>query len=162
MKDEIAIITILFPILEVPRLLKLQIIVNLTIYVAVYGMFYLLESLMLREGLLYQLFWVGLIGTRLFMDVIMNMVIAVVSLIVQLGIPLYIPHWGFMAILIWPAIAMITLGIRRLHDSLLSGLWIIGLFVPYINIFVSYHLLFKNLGILKVKIFLDFHSIETL
>ncbi len=94
MKDEIAIITILFPILEVPRLLKLQIIVNLTIYVAVYGMFYLLESLMLREGLLYQLFWVGLIGTRLFMDVIMNMVIAVVSLIVQLGIPLYIPHWG--------------------------------------------------------------------
>ena len=89
-------------------------------------------------------FWVGLIGTRLFMDVIMNMVIAVVSLIVQLGIPLYIPRWGFMAILIWPAIAMITLGIRRLHDSLLSGLWIIGLFVPYINIFVSYHLLFKK------------------
>ena len=89
-------------------------------------------------------FWVGLIGTRLFMDVIMNMVIAVVSLIVQLGIPLYIPRWGFMAILIWPAIAMITLSIRRLHDSLLSGLWIIGLFVPYINIFVSYHLLFKK------------------
>ena len=89
-------------------------------------------------------FWVGLIGTRLFMDIIMNMVIAVVSLIVQLGIPLYIPRWGFMYILIWPAIAMITLGIRRLHDSLLSGLWIIGLFVPYINIFVSYHLLFKR------------------
>ena len=89
-------------------------------------------------------FWVGLIGTRLFMDIIMNMVIAVVSLIVQFGIPLYIPRWGFMYILIWPAIAMITLGIRRLHDSLLSGLWIIGLFVPYINIFVSYHLLFKK------------------
>ncbi len=89
-------------------------------------------------------FWVGLIGTRLFMDIIMNMVIAVVSLIVQLGIPLYIPRWGFMYILIWPAIAMITLGIRRLHDSPLSGLWIIGLFVPYINIFVSYHLLFKR------------------
>ena len=89
-------------------------------------------------------FWVGLIGTRLFMDIIMNMVIAVVSLIVQFGIPLYIPRWGFMYILIWPAIAVITLGIRRLHDSLLSGLWIIGLFVPYINIFVSYHLLFKK------------------
>ena len=86
----------------------------------------------------------GLIGTRLFMDVIMYMTIAVVSLIVQLGIPLYIPHWGFMIIQIWPAIAMITLGIRRLHDSLLSGLWIIGLFIPYINIFVSYHLLFKK------------------
>lgn len=78
------------------------------------------------------------------MDVIMSMVIAVVSLIVQLGTPLYIPRWGFMYILIWPAIAMITLSIRRLHDSLLSGLWIIGLFVPYINIFVSYHLLFKK------------------
>ena len=89
-------------------------------------------------------FWVGLIGTRIFMDVIMSMVIAVVSLIVQLGTPLYIPRWGFMYILIWPAIAMITLSIRRLHDSLLSGLWIIGLFVPYINIFVSYHLLFKK------------------
>lgn len=89
-------------------------------------------------------FWVGLVGTRIFMDVIMYMAIAVVSLIAQLGIPLYIPHWGFMVIQIWPTIAMITLGIRRLHDSLLSGLWIIGLFIPYINIFVSYHLLFKK------------------
>ena len=89
-------------------------------------------------------FGVGLVGTRIFMDIIMNMAIAVVSLIVQLGIPLYIPRWGFMVILIWPAIAMITLSIRRLHDSLLSGLWIIGLFIPYINIFVSYHLLFKK------------------
>lgn len=91
-----------------------------------------------------SVFWVGLVGTRFFMDIIMNMAIAVVSLIVQLGIPLYIPRWGFMAILIWPILAMITLGIRRLHDSLLSGLWIIGLCIPYINIFVSYHLLFKK------------------
>ena len=89
-------------------------------------------------------FWVGLTGSCIFMDIIMYMAIAVVSLIVHLGISLYIPHWGFMIILIWPAIAMITLGIRRLHDSLLSGLWIIGLFIPYINIFVSYHLLFKK------------------
>ena len=89
-------------------------------------------------------FGVGLIGTRLFMDVILYMAIYVVLLIVQLAIPLYIPRWGFMYIQIWPAIAMITLGIRRLHDSLLSGLWIIGLFIPYINIFVSYHLLFKK------------------
>ena len=89
-------------------------------------------------------FGVGLVGTRLFMDVVMYMAIAVVSLIVQQGIPLYIPRWGFMIIQIWPALAMITLGIRRLHDSLLSGLWIIGLLVPYINIFVSYHLLFKK------------------
>ena len=89
-------------------------------------------------------FWVGLVGSRLFIDVIMYMAISVVSLIVQVGIPLYIPQWGFMVILIWPALAMITLGIRRLHDSLLSGLWIIGLFVPYINIFVSYHLLLKK------------------
>ena len=89
-------------------------------------------------------FGVGLVGTRIFMDIIMNMAIAVVSLIVQCDIPLYIPRWGFMAILIWPALAMITLGIRRLHDSLLSGLWIIGLCIPYINIFVSYHLLLKK------------------
>ena len=89
-------------------------------------------------------FWVGLTGSCIFMDIIMYMAIAVVSLIVHLGISLYIPHWGFMIILIWPAIAIITLGIRRLHDSLLSGLWMIGLFIPYINIFVSYHLLFKK------------------
>lgn len=89
-------------------------------------------------------FWVGLTGSLIFMDIIMYMAIAVVSLIVHLGISLYIPHWGFMIILIWPAIAMITLYIRRLHDSLLSGLWMIGLFIPYINIFVSYHLLFKK------------------
>ena len=91
-----------------------------------------------------SVFWGGLVGARIFMDIIMNMAIAVVSLIVQCGIPLYIPRWGFMAILIWPALAMITLGIRRLHDSLLSGLWIIGLCIPYINIFVSYHLLLKK------------------
>ena len=89
-------------------------------------------------------FWVGLTGSCIFMDIIMYMAIAVVSLIVHLGISHYIPRWGFMVILIWPAIAMITLGIRRLHDSLLSGLWMIGLFIPYINIFVSYHLLFKK------------------
>ena len=89
-------------------------------------------------------FWVGLTGSCIFMDIIMYMAIAVVSLIVHLGISLYIPRLGFMVILIWPAIAMITLGIRRLHDSLLSGLWMIGLFIPYINIFVSYHLLFKK------------------
>ena len=89
-------------------------------------------------------FWVGLVGSRTFMDIIMYMAIAVVSLVVQLGIPLHILRWGFMVILIWPTLAMITLGIRRLHDSLLSGLWIIGLFIPYINIFVSYHLLFKK------------------
>ena len=89
-------------------------------------------------------FWVGLVGSRTFMDIIMYMAIAVVSLVVQLGIHLHIPRWGFMVILIWPTLAMITLGIRRLHDSLLSGLWIIGLFIPYINIFVSYHLLFKK------------------
>ena len=81
-------------------------------------------------------FWVGLTGSCIFMDIIMYMAIAVVSLIVHLGIiSLYIPHWGFMIILIWPAIAMITLGIRRLHDSLLSGLWMIGLFIPYIQYF---------------------------
>ena len=89
-------------------------------------------------------FGVSLIGTRFFMDVILYLAISVVSLIVQLGIPLYIPRLCFMYIQIWPAIAMITLGIRRLHDSLLSGLWIIGLLIPYINIFVSYHLLFKK------------------
>ena len=91
-----------------------------------------------------SVFWGGLIGSRLFMDVIMNMALAIVTLIVQMGIHLYVPRWGFMAILIWPVLAMITLGIRRLHDSLLSGLWIIGLCIPYINIFVSYHLLFKK------------------
>ena len=91
-----------------------------------------------------SVFWGGLIGSRLFMDVIMNMALAIVTLIVQMGIHLYVPRWGFMAILIWPALAMITLGIRRLHDSLLSGLWIIGLCIPYINIFVSYHLLLKK------------------
>lgn len=37
-------------------------------------------------------FGVGLVGTRIFIDIIMNMAIAVVSLIVQCGIPLYIPR----------------------------------------------------------------------
>ncbi|MFR0064026.1 MAG: DUF805 domain-containing protein [Veillonella parvula] len=93
-------------------------------------------------------FWVrSYTGSRIFMDVIMYMAIAVVSLIVHLGISLYIPRWGFMIILIWPAIAMITLGIRRLHDSLLSGLWMIGLLFRISIFLLAIIFCLKNLGI---------------
>ena len=42
------------------------------------------------------------------------------------------------------SIVTATVIIGRLHDCMLSGLWVIGLFIPYINIYVLYHLMAKG------------------
>ena len=39
--------------------------------------------------------------------------------------------------------ANICMIIRRLHDSGASALWLLGLWIPYINIYVLYLILFK-------------------
>ena len=51
---------------------------------------------------------------------------------------------NLLIIYIWPSIGIITLSIRRLHDCLLSSLWLVGLILPFINLFVIYHLVFKR------------------
>lgn len=43
----------------------------------------------------------------------------------------------------WYAIANISCSVRRLHDTGNSGYWVLGLLVPFINIYVSYMLICK-------------------
>lgn len=89
-------------------------------------------------------FILGILGGRFFISIIMNSIIAIVILIYEHYPMLYIPQWGLMILYIWPFIAFTTLSIRRLHDSMLSGIWLIGLIIPYVNIYVLYHLLLKG------------------
>lgn len=53
-EGRINIITILLPTIEAPPLVKKKMLVHLTMCVVVYGMFYLLSSLILKEDLPYQ------------------------------------------------------------------------------------------------------------
>ena len=75
----------------------------------------------------------------------MSMVIAVVSLApVQFGTP-YIPRWGFMVILIWLKVPL-YIGIMQTWRFPIKCYGLLVFSVPYINIFVSYHLCLKNLA----------------
>lgn len=58
---------------------------------------------------------------------------------------------NLLIVYIWPSIGIITLSIRRLHDCLLSSLWIVGLILPFINLFVIYHLVFKKSWYLTIN-----------
>lgn len=89
-------------------------------------------------------FILGILGGRFLISIIMHSIIAIVILIYQHYSMFYIPQWGLMILYIWPFIAFTTLSIRRLHDSMLSGIWLIGLIIPYVNIYVLYHLLLKG------------------
>ena len=50
----------------------------------------------------------------------------------------------------WLLLANICMIIRRLHDSGASALWLLGLWIPYINIYVLYLILFKS-SIIGIK-----------
>lgn len=89
-------------------------------------------------------FILGILGCRFLISIIMHSIIAIVVLVYQHSSMVYIPQWGLMILYIWPFIAFTTLSIRRLHDSMLSGIWLIGLIIPYVNIYVLYHLLLKG------------------
>lgn len=88
-------------------------------------------------------FILGILGGRFFISIIMYFLVGIVILIYQHYSMIYIPEWGLMILYIWPFIAFATLSIRRLHDSMLSGIWLIGLIIPYVNVYVLYHLLLK-------------------
>ncbi|ETJ34106.1 hypothetical protein Q604_UNBC11463G0001, partial [human gut metagenome] len=51
MKDGINIITILLPTIEAPLLVKMRVLGHSTMFAVVYGMFYLLSHLILKEEL---------------------------------------------------------------------------------------------------------------
>lgn len=46
--------------------------------------------------------------------------------------------------LIWCVIYVLKVLIQRLHDSYSSAFWLFGLFIPYVNIYVLYLILFKG------------------
>lgn len=53
--------------------------------------------------------------------------------------------WGlFYLLYLYILVALISLFIRRLHDSLYSGFWILFLLIPYFNIFILYRLFIKE------------------
>ncbi|WP_232203189.1 DUF805 domain-containing protein [Veillonella sp. AS16] len=58
---------------------------------------------------------------------------------------------NLLMVYIWPGIGIITLSLRRLHDCLLSSLWIAGLVLPFVNVFVLYHLLLKKSWYFTIK-----------
>ena len=46
--------------------------------------------------------------------------------------------------LIWCFIYVLKVLIQRLHDSYSSAFWVFGLFIPYVNVYVLYLILFKG------------------
>ena len=46
--------------------------------------------------------------------------------------------------LIWCFIYLLKVLIQRLHDSYSSAFWLFGLFIPYVNVYVLYLILFKG------------------
>ena len=49
----------------------------------------------------------------------------------------------FYVLYFYAILSILTLCIRRLHDSLYSGLWVLLLLVPYLNIFIIYRIFLK-------------------
>ena len=46
--------------------------------------------------------------------------------------------------LIWCFIYLLKVLIQRLHDSYSSAFWLFGVFIPYVNVYVLYLILFKG------------------
>lgn len=86
----------------------------------------------------------GIVGARLFISILINLASGIIFLLSTLNVPMYLPQWSFAIFYIWPLITILSVIVRRLHDCLLSGLWIIGLAIPYVNVFVIYNLIFKG------------------
>ena len=64
----------------------------------------------------------------------------------EMGIAILEPiSWAIFYILyVYTLFAEFTLLIRRLHDSLYSGLWILLVVVPFANVFIFYRLFIKG------------------
>ena len=46
--------------------------------------------------------------------------------------------------LIWCFVYLLKVLIQRLHDSYSSAFWLFGVFIPYVNVYVLYLILFKG------------------
>lgn len=52
-------------------------------------------------------------------------------------------HGVYYAFIVWILITLFYLLVRRLHDSGRSALWLLGVLIPYLNIYVFYLIVFK-------------------
>ena len=87
---------------------------------------------------------VGSLGTIMGLNV--NILALLLMIKSEMGIAILEPiSWAIFYILyVYTLFAVFTLLIRRLHDSLYSGLWILLLVVPFANVFVFYRLFIKG------------------
>lgn len=87
---------------------------------------------------------VGSLGTIMSLNV--NILALLLMIKSKIGIAILEPiSWGIFYILyVYALFSVFTLLIRRLHDSLYSGLWILLLVVPFANVLVVYRLFVKG------------------
>ena len=87
---------------------------------------------------------VGSLGTIMGLNV--NILALLLMIKSEMGIAILEPiSWAIFYILyVYTLFAVFTLLIRRLHDSLYSGLWILLLVVPFANVFIFYRLFIKG------------------
>lgn len=90
------------------------------------------------------LFGIGSFG--MIISLIVNLISILFMIKDETGIEILEPiSIGIFYILyFYTILSILTLCIRRLHDSLYSGLWVILLLVPYLNIFIIYRIFVKS------------------
>lgn len=94
---------------------------------------------------------VGVIGANFVVFILIFLITSISKFSIDFFDVSLISGVNFLIVYIWPSIGIITLSIRRLHDCLLSSLWIVGLILPFINLFVIYHLVFKKSWYLTIN-----------
>ena len=94
---------------------------------------------------------VGVIGANFVVFILIFLITSISKFSIDFFDVSLISGVNFLIVYIWPSIGIITLSIRRLHDCLLSSLWIVGFIPPFINLFVIYHLVFKKSWYLTIN-----------
>lgn len=90
--------------------------------------------------------FIGIGSFSMIIGLIVNLISILFMIKDETGIEILTPiSIGIFYVLYFYAIlSIMTLCIRRLHDSLYSGLWVILLLVPYLNIFIIYRIFLKS------------------
>ena len=96
-------------------------------------------------------YFAGLIGANFVVSILLFLFTSISKFSIDFFDVSLINGANLLIVYIWPSIGIITLSIRRLHDCLLSSLWIVGLILPFINLFVIYHLVFKKSWYLTIN-----------
>ena len=87
---------------------------------------------------------VGSLGTIMGLNVHVLALLLMIKSEMEIAILESISWAIFYILYVYTLFSVFTLLIRRLHDSLYSGLWILLLVVPFANVFVFYRLFIKG------------------